>query len=93
MAEIEVRSLARKACDCLIGQHHVLYVRRDGDSLPGFPLPIKKIAPDETGARWQHYRPLAILEYCNDFLSGEIAKREAREKKAAKAKEATEEQP
>lgn len=88
MTDLEIRNMARRAADCLIDQRPFNFPRADGESLPGFPLPIKKMPADANGLRWQDYRPLAILEYCNDFLSGEIAKREARERKAAKEKEA-----
>ncbi len=50
----------------------------------GYPLPIKRMPAAENGTVTQEYRPLAILEYVQDVLSGDLAKRKRKDKKAEK---------
>jgi hypothetical protein len=61
------RELIRMASKALLAQHPVAMVLPAGWERPrGFPLPIK--ATPNSNVR--EYRPLAVLEWVNDQLSG-----------------------
>lgn len=81
MDKSQLAGLAHIATACLIEQQPVVYSRHKDDPRNGFPLPIKRTQPDADGYITQQYRPLAILEYVNDTLSGELARRQAKERK------------
>jgi len=84
----ELDNLARYAAGCMLRQIPV-EVTHDGDKKPkGFPLPIKKMAPGADGLLRQEYRPLAILEYVHEVLSGEIAAQAAADRAALKKESA-----
>lgn len=81
---MDLRMLAKSACAALLNQtvvevHHLPGWKRDG-----FPLPIKREKPSHDGSVIQSYRPMAILEYVNDSLSGELASRLAKRRHAEK---------
>lgn len=68
--------LAECATRSLLMQRAVCVTHPKGWEREGFPLPIKrnKVAnPD--GSTTQDYRPLAILEYVDEVLSGAIRAR------------------
>lgn len=69
--------LAHQATECLIRQQPVAVTHPPGWERNGFPLPIKKQKPDQEGFVHQEYRPLAVLEYVHDVLSGEIASKKS----------------
>ncbi len=81
--------LAECATRSLLSQGVVRVVHPAGWERDGFPLPIKrnKIL-NADGSTTQDYRPLAILEYVDDVLSGALKARlqqqRLKEKKAAK---------
>lgn len=70
--------LARTATECLVSQKPVQMSHPPGWERNGFPLPIKRQQPDQDGFVRQEYRPLAVLEYVNEVLSGEIASKKSR---------------
>ena len=79
--------LAFDAVSCLLAQIPVTVTHpagweRDGFPLPlkrgekavdGFPLPLKRGEKAVDGSVTQNYRPLAILEYVHEKLSGKPA--------------------
>ena len=80
----ELHAMARQALEALLQQQpialtHAASYKRE----PGFPLPIKKQAPGEDGRTCQDYRPLVILEYVHEVLSGS---RKPADQPAAEAK-------
>ncbi len=54
----------------------------------GFPLPVKKQQANPDGTLTQQYRPMAIFEWIQETLSGEIAARKTRDRLALKKEEA-----
>lgn len=78
-----LHELAHLAVANLLDQTPVIITRHKDAPRNGMPLPIKKVAPNQDGYVTQEYRPLAILEYVNDVLSGDLARRQAKERKAA----------
>jgi len=81
-----LRELAYRAVTGMFEHKPVTITRHKDEPRNGFPLPLKKREPDEHGHITQDYRPMAILEYINDVLSGELASRQAkarREKETA----------
>lgn len=82
---ITLRAVARAATEALIEQRPLSVRHEPGWSRDGFPLPMKRQPAAEDGSVTQDYRPLAILEFVQEELSGENAARRARDKKAAKA--------
>jgi hypothetical protein len=71
-ANQELRDLADRAIQALLMQQPVPITRPAGwEREPGFPLPIKKMEPDLDGTTTQNYRPMALLEYVQEVLSGE----------------------
>ena len=72
MTDDELEKLARTALACLLGQKYVTVSFQEKSPYSYFPLPVKKLKPDESGMITQEYRPIAILEYVNDVLSGEV---------------------
>lgn len=85
--EHALHDLAHLAVAHLLDQTPVIITRHKDAPRNGMPLPIKKVAPNQDGYVTQEYRPLAILEYVNDILSGDLARRQAKERKAALAQE------
>jgi len=55
----------------------------------GFPLPVKKNQKNADGTLTQQYRPMAIFEFIQETLSGEIAARKMRDKAALAKAEGT----
>lgn len=66
----ELNDLALRAVESIMAQEPVLVAHAPGWQRNGFPLPMKRVAPDAAGFVIQEYRPLAILEYINDVVSG-----------------------
>lgn len=81
MTQQELAELGGKALGCLLEQKPVTITRHKDEPRNGMPLPIKRMEPDGDGNVTQQYRPLAILEYINDVLSGELASRQAKQRK------------
>lgn len=79
-----IEILANQAAYYLLKQLPMPVTHDAGWSRDGFPLPIKRMEPNADGTVDQDYRPLAILEYVHEVLSGEIASRKARDRKAEK---------
>ena len=77
---MSIRELAHLATAALLAQTPVTVTHPAGWKREGFPLPMKRQAPDTDGSVSQHYRPLAILEYVNEMLNGEIAARRVRDR-------------
>lgn len=67
----KLNELAYQAVVALLAQEPVTVVHAEGWERKGFPLPIKRTQPDQ-GVITQDYRPLAILEYVDEMLSGNI---------------------
>lgn len=84
---MNIQILANKATYYLLKQQPMPISHEAGWKREGFPLPIKRMLPDADGTTTQEYRPLAILEYVQEVLSGEIAARQARDRKALEKKE------
>lgn len=80
---MEIKELAKYATACMLIQEPVSIVHPAGWERDGYPLPIKRMSTAEDGTVTQEYRPLAILEYVQEVLSGELAKRKRQDKKAA----------
>lgn len=76
-----LNELGDNALACLLEQKPVTITRHKDEPRNGMPLPIKRMEPDAAGNVTQQYRPLAIFEYINDVLSGELASRQAKERK------------
>lgn len=75
----DLQTLARQATDALLAQQPVTVRHEPGWSRNGFPLPIKRNkTPGQDGSIVQQYRPLAILEYVDEVLSGALASRLAK---------------
>ena len=74
----DLQDLGSKALACMLDQKPVTITRHTSEPRNGFPLPIKKVDRATDGYITQQYRPLAILEYINDALSGELASRQAK---------------
>lgn len=87
ITEHALHELAHLAVAHLLDQTPVVITRHKDAPRNGMPLPIKKVAPNQDGYVTQEYRPLAILEYVNDVLSGDLARRQAKERKAALTQE------
>ena len=81
----ELDDLASYAAKCLLANELMLITHPAGWKREGFPLPIKRQPPSPDGATRQEYRPIAIFEYVYEIVSGELAKRQAiqRKKQAA----------
>jgi hypothetical protein len=88
MTHDQFGEMAHLATTSLLAQVPVVIGFGQSQRPDGFPLPIKrnKEANDE-GVVIQMYRPLAILEYVNDVLSGKIAGDQQRKRLAEKKKE------
>lgn len=79
-----LHNLARRAAEALLSQKPLAVAHEPGWLRDGFPLPIKRNkTTNESGTIVQDYRPLAILEYVDDVLSGGLG---ARRQRAAKQK-------
>lgn len=89
MTNLTTTALALQAAHALLKQSLLEVTHDAGWKRDGFPLPTKKMTPDLDGSITQLYRPIAILEYVQEVLSGEIAARQARDRKALEKKEAT----
>lgn len=79
---MELKELANYATECMLEQMSVRVTHANGWEREGYPLPIKCMPAAEDGTVTQEYRPLAILEYVHEVLSGELAKRKRQDKKA-----------
>jgi hypothetical protein len=85
MTKERLRWLAESAVLGILTRTTVLVTRDANCEREGFPLPIKRNKmPNPDGTITQEYRPMAILEYVDDVLSGELAARKARDRKAEK---------
>lgn len=84
----QIQALAKQALHYMLTQQTMTVTHEAGWKREGFPLPIKRNKPNPDGSTTQEYRPIAVLEYVHEFLSGEIASRQARDRKALKAEAA-----
>lgn len=66
-------SIAAQATHYLLLQQPMTITHAAGWERNGFPLPIKRMVADSDGTTTQDYRPMAILEYVHEVLSGVIA--------------------
>lgn len=83
-ADEAIQNLGRRAIEALLQQKPLTIAHEPGWLRDGFPLPIKRNkTPNENGTIVQEYRPLAILEYVEDVLSGGLG---ARRQRAAEKK-------
>ena len=89
MTTLTITELASRATHALLQQVPLEVTHNAGWKREGFPLPIKRMLANAEGLVVQQYRPIAILEYVQEVLSGEIAARQARDRKALEKKEAT----
>ena len=78
----ELTALAHRALHHMLHQTVVTVIHEQGYARNGWPLPIKRALPAEDGTTTQNYRPLAVLEYVQEVLSGDQAKRKANDRKA-----------
>lgn len=63
------QELVSQASSALLTQTDVIVTHPAGWKREGFPLPIKREAPNPDGSVTQRYRPLAIFEYVNEQLT------------------------
>lgn len=77
--------LARQATEAMLEQKALTVHHAPGWKRDGFPLPIKRMPPLADGSVVQDYRPMAILEYVQEVLSGELAARRAHDRKTKDA--------
>ncbi len=80
----DIYTLARKATEAMLEQKALTVRHEPGWERDGFPLPMKRRPALHDGSVVQDYRPMAVLEYVQEVLSGEIAARRARDRKATK---------
>lgn len=85
---LELTSLAQTALDALLTQSLVTLIHAADWERDGFPLPHKRMKPDVDGTITQDYRPLALLEYVDEYLRGAIIGKGARDRAAAAKDEA-----
>ena len=78
----DVATLARQATEALLEQKMLTVRHEAGWKREGFPLPVKRMPASHDGSVVQDYRPMAILEYVQELLSGELAARRARDRRA-----------
>ncbi|HEX8350520.1 MAG TPA: hypothetical protein VF598_11200 [Hymenobacter sp.] len=83
-----VRLLANQATHHLLQQQPMSVTHPADWKRDGFPLPIKRMPADADGTTTQEYRPMAVLEYVQEFLSGEIAAKAAAARSARAKDEA-----
>ena len=74
-------TLARQATEALLEQKMLTVRHEAGWKREGFPLPVKRMPASHDGSVVQDYRPMAILEYVQELLSGELAARRARDRR------------
>lgn len=84
----ELKSLAAQALWYLLEQKPMPITRPEEAPRNGLPLPIRRMHPDDQGMVTQNYRPMAILEYVQEMLSGEMTARRLRDRKAEKGEPA-----
>ena len=84
MSNYELDGLATLATRCLLANELLPLTHPPGWKREGFPLPVKRTQPGNDGSIRQEYRPMAVLEYVYEVISGELAKRQAKDRKAAK---------
>lgn len=70
---MDIKALVITASHCLLSQSMVSITHQPGWARNGFPLPVRRNPADEDGSVTQQYRPLALLEYAHEVLSGAIA--------------------
>lgn len=81
---MNLSNLAQRATHALLRQRPIAVTHHAGWQRDGFPLPIKRMGQDVDGTTTQEYRPLAILEFVHEVLSGEMAQRRANDRKVEK---------
>ena len=82
ITSLDPTSLAESALICLLLQKPMTLVLAPDYQRKGMPLPIKRMPVNEDGTTTQSYRPMVILEYVQEALSGELAKRQLLDKRA-----------
>ena len=80
----ELTLLAQRATHYLLAQQPISITHAAGWERNGLPLPIKRMKPNDDGTTTQYYRPMEILQYVHEVLSGEMAARRMRDRKAQK---------
>lgn len=88
MKNESLQEMAQQALSALLEQKPYTMTRHRDEPRNYFPLPIKRQKPDANGNVTQDYRPIAVLEYVNEVLSGEVAAKQARERVQAARAEA-----
>ncbi len=89
-ADEAIQNLGRRAIEALLQQKPLTIAHEPGWLRDGFPLPIKRNkTPNENGTIVQDYRPLAVLEYVDDVLSGALKARQQQQRAAQKKKESS----
>ena len=78
---LDPTSLAETALVCMLLQKPMTLILEPNDQRDGLPLPMKHMPLNEDGTTTQSYRPLDILEYVQEVLSGEMARRRMRDKR------------
>ena len=89
MSTLSINELASRATHALLMQLPLEVTHGAGWQREGFPLPIKRMMANDAGEVVQQYRPIAILEYVQEVLSGEIAARQARDRAILAKKESS----
>ena len=81
ITSLDPKHLAETALICLLLQKPMTLVLRPNYTRDGLPLPMKRMPVNEDGTTTQNYRPIDILEYVQEVLSGEMARRRMRDKR------------
>ena len=63
-----LNALAMLATTRMLAQAPISITRHVTIERKGFPLPMRRMQPDEDGNVTQDYRPIAILEWVDDTL-------------------------
>jgi hypothetical protein len=80
MTTLSIKELANRATHALLAQELLEVQHEPNWEREGFPLPVKRMPLATDGSLTQMYRPMVILEYVQEYLSGEIKARQMRDK-------------
>ena len=78
MLILSIKELANRATHALLAQELLEVTHETSWEREGFPLPVKRMPPCADGSiTWVPicHRPIVILEYVQEYLSGEIKAR------------------
>lgn len=78
---LDPTSLTETALVCMLLQKPMTLILEPNYQRDGLPLPMKRMSVNEDGTTTQSYRPMVILEYVQEVLSGEMARRRMRDKR------------